>query len=119
MDGKAGGEMPLPSLGAANGSVRRLGDAGCVFPICHRSICPTSIYRYNLKTRKMETWSKLNVPIDSDEYTVEQVWYESKDKTRIPMFLFYKKGVVTRRRAADVVDGLRRIRRESIRPLLM
>jgi prolyl oligopeptidase len=33
------------------------------------------------------------VPLDSSAYTVEQVWYESKDKTRVPMFLFYKKGL--------------------------
>ena len=33
------------------------------------------------------------MPIDASAFEVKQVWYESKDKTRVPMFLFYKKGM--------------------------
>jgi prolyl oligopeptidase len=33
------------------------------------------------------------VPFDGSEFEIEQVWYESKDKTRVPMFLFHKKGL--------------------------
>ena len=52
---------------------------------------PRSIYRYDMKTRKLEVWAAPQLPLDSNAYTVEQVWYESKDKTRVPMFLFHKK----------------------------
>ncbi|MGB9405700.1 MAG: prolyl oligopeptidase family serine peptidase [Candidatus Acidiferrales bacterium] len=91
-DGKAGGEIPLPSLGAAAGVSGNWETPDVFFQFASFNI-PTSIYRYNLKTTKMETWSTLKVPVDSNAYAVEQVWYESKDKTRIPMFLFYKKGL--------------------------
>ena len=38
---------------------------------------------------------KSSVPIHSEDYVVTQVYYESKDRTRIPMFIFYKKGLRT------------------------
>ena len=38
-------------------------------------------------------WWRSNVPLDSDAFEVEQVWYPSKDGTEIPMFLVHKKGL--------------------------
>jgi prolyl oligopeptidase len=38
-------------------------------------------------------FARINVPVHSDQIEVKQVWYESKDKTKIPMFLVYKKGL--------------------------
>ena len=38
-------------------------------------------------------WAKMDVPLDADQMEVKQVWYESKDGTKIPMFLTYKKDV--------------------------
>jgi prolyl oligopeptidase len=37
-------------------------------------------------------WAKNSVPIKADDFQVEQVWYKSKDGTKVPMFLFSKKG---------------------------
>jgi prolyl oligopeptidase len=54
---------------------------------------PTGIFRYNAPSGKLTAWVTPKVPVDPSAYTVEQVWYESKDKTRVPMFLFYKKGL--------------------------
>jgi prolyl oligopeptidase len=54
---------------------------------------PTIIYRYHVATGKQEEWARLKVPVSSDQIEVKQVWYESKDKTRIPMFLVHKKGL--------------------------
>jgi prolyl oligopeptidase len=54
---------------------------------------PTIVYRYHVQTGKQEEWARANVPIKSDELEVKQVWYESKDKTKVPMFLVYKKGL--------------------------
>ena len=62
------------------------------FPFASFAVPPT-IYRYNLSGRTLDVWAKSNVPVNPDGFEVKQVWYESKDKTRIPMFLFYKKGV--------------------------
>ena len=54
---------------------------------------PATSYRYEISTGKQEVWAKNNAPIDPDQFEVKQVWYTSKDKTRVPMFLVYKKGL--------------------------
>ena len=54
---------------------------------------PTTIYRYEVASGKQEVFAQLKVPVQSDQIEVKQVWYESKDKTKIPMFLVYKKGL--------------------------
>src|SRR5207248_3024712 len=54
---------------------------------------PATIYRYDVAKYKSDEWARVKVPVDSGKFEVKQVWYESKDKTRIPMFLVYKKGV--------------------------
>jgi prolyl oligopeptidase len=54
---------------------------------------PATIYRYQVASGKQEVFARLNVPVQSDQIEVKQVWYESKDKTKIPMFLVYKKGL--------------------------
>jgi prolyl oligopeptidase len=92
-NGKFVGDVPLPSLGSVSGTTGRW-ENGQTFFNFESFNRPATILSYDMKTGKLDTWQKSSVPIDSDKYTVEQVWYESKDKTRVPMFLFYKKGLV-------------------------
>jgi prolyl oligopeptidase len=89
-DGKPAGEIAFPALGtvAENSGAWSLQNAFLDFQSFN---VPDSIYRYDMRTGKLEAWAAPKVPLDSSGYTVEQVWYESKDKTRVPMFLFYKK----------------------------
>ena len=55
---------------------------------------PRSIYRYDLETRDTKLWAKVDAPaIDPTAYEVQQEWYQSKDGTRVPMFLVHKKGL--------------------------
>jgi prolyl oligopeptidase len=54
---------------------------------------PRSIYRYDLETRDTKLWAKVDAPIDPSAYEVQQEWYQSKDGTRVPMFLVHKKGL--------------------------
>jgi len=55
---------------------------------------PRSIYRYDLETRDTKLWTKVDAPaIDPAGYEVQQEWYQSKDGTRVPMFLVHKKGL--------------------------
>ncbi|MBI3404728.1 MAG: S9 family peptidase [Acidobacteria bacterium] len=54
---------------------------------------PTTIYRYDVSSGAQEVFSKLEVPIQADQLEVKQVWFESKDKTKVPMFLVHKKGL--------------------------
>jgi len=90
-EGKPAGEVALPQLGTVtqvSGSWK--GDE--LFFAYSSFATPPTVYRYDLAHGSLETWTKPDVPIDPKEFEVEQVWYESKDKTRVPMFLFYKKG---------------------------
>ena len=92
-DGKAAADVPLAGIGAVAGSSGDWAEQN-VFVNFHSFNVPATIYIYDLKNGKMESWASPHVPFDGKGYTVEQVWYESKDKTRVPMFLFYKKGIV-------------------------
>lgn len=54
---------------------------------------PPTIYQYDVARRERTVFARQNAPVDSSQYTVEQVWFASKDGTRVPMFVFYKKGL--------------------------
>lgn len=91
-DGKFVREISFPTLGSVSGVSGRWdnNEAFYVFTSFH---VPTTIYRYDVKNGKEEVWSKLDVPVDTQMFDVKQVWYTSKDSTRVPMFLVYKKGI--------------------------
>ena len=54
---------------------------------------PPTSYRYEISNGKAEVWANNKAPIDPLQFEVKQVWYQSKDKTRIPMFVMCKKGL--------------------------
>jgi prolyl oligopeptidase len=54
---------------------------------------PATIYRYDVASGKQTVWFQSKVPIQTEQYEVKQVWYPSKDGTKIPMFLAYAKGL--------------------------
>jgi len=91
-DGKPAGEIAFPALGAVGGLGGNWTGPNVFIDFSSFNI-PDTIYKYNLTSGRLETWAASSVPIDSSVYAVEQVWYESKDKTRVPMFLLYKKGL--------------------------
>lgn len=52
---------------------------------------PNTIYRYDIATGETTVWEKVEVPLNSESMALEQVWYTSRDGTKIPMFLLHKK----------------------------
>lgn len=54
---------------------------------------PTSIFKYNLHTKLTSLYFKPNLDFKTDDYETEQVFYPSKDGTKIPMFITHKKGI--------------------------
>ena len=54
---------------------------------------PTTIYRYDLAAGKSSVFRQPKVDFDSDQYETKQVFYKSKDGTRVPMFITAKKGL--------------------------
>jgi prolyl oligopeptidase len=54
---------------------------------------PTTVYRYSVARNVRSVFWRQNVPFDGSAYEVRQVWFRSKDGTRVPMFLAYRKGL--------------------------
>jgi len=83
--------VPLPGLGTVEVSGR------WTSPEIHYgytsfNYAPT-VFAYNLKTKQSSVWAKSDAPLNPTEFQVEQVTYKSKDGTKVPMFLFSKKGL--------------------------
>jgi prolyl oligopeptidase len=91
-EGKPLRDIVFPSLGTVGSVYGRWNSSEAFFQFTSFHI-PTTIYRYEVADGKQEVWSRLNVPIRSEAIDVKQVWYESKDRTRIPMFLVHRKGL--------------------------
>lgn len=84
-------ELPLPAIGSVSGLSGRWSSAETFYSFTSFHI-PTTIYRYDIAAATQEIWAKLPVPIDSSKFEVKQVWYTSKDGTKVAMFLVYAKG---------------------------
>ena len=54
---------------------------------------PPTIYRYDMDTGKKSVWARIDVPVDSDGMVLNQVFYTSKDGTRVPMFVLHGKEI--------------------------
>ncbi|HEX4542987.1 MAG TPA: prolyl oligopeptidase family serine peptidase [Candidatus Acidoferrum sp.] len=91
-NGKVESSIVLPSLGSVGATSGRWESPELFFSFESFNFVP-AIYRYDVKQAKAEVWARNKVQLDSAAFEIEQVWYSSKDKTRIPMFLFHKKGV--------------------------
>ncbi|MEK6406598.1 MAG: prolyl oligopeptidase family serine peptidase [Acidobacteriota bacterium] len=90
--GKQVREIAFPTLGSSSGMIGDW-DRDEGFYTFSSFAQPTTIYRYSVASGKQEVFARINVPVQSEQIEVKQVWYESKDKTRVPMFLVYKKGL--------------------------
>ncbi len=92
-DGKTLGDVQLPAIGSIFGLGGKW-DRKEVFFAFHSFTVPDSIYQVDLATRGKSLWSKVSAPgIDPDNYEVKQLWFDSKDGTHVPMFVFHKKGL--------------------------
>lgn len=91
LEGKPLGEVKLPGVGSG-GVSGRYGDDEGTLEFSSYTV-PGSSYRYFASTGKSELWYRSPVPFDSDRYEADQVWYKSKDGTRVPMYLIHRKGM--------------------------
>ena len=91
-DGKFLGDLKLPGIGTATAPFGRWNDDESFFTFSSFTD-PSTTWRTSASTGKQDLWFRPNVPIRPEDFQVEQVWYESKDKTRIPMFLVHRKGL--------------------------
>ncbi len=92
LNGKQVGNITYPTLGAASTVYGRQESKEGFYNFQSFNIPPT-IYHYDVGSGKTEVFARPKVPFNSDEYEVKQVFYTSKDGTRVPMFISSKKGV--------------------------
>jgi len=101
LNGKPIQEIPLPAIGTigAVAGATSVGLGGrwdrneAFFDFVSFTVPPT-VYQVDLPSRRTEVWDKVSTPgIDPSAYEVKQLWYTSKDGTKIPMFVFHKKGL--------------------------
>jgi prolyl oligopeptidase len=85
-------EVQLPGIGTASGFGGKRTDTETFYTFSSFAT-PPSTYRYDLLTGKSTLLRQANVKFDPSRYEVKQVFYPSKDGTRVPMFLANKKGV--------------------------
>ena len=92
LTGKFVREVTLPGLGTAAGFAGRRADGETFYSFAGFTT-PTRIYRYDIAGGKSELYRSPKLLFDPSKYTTEQVFYASKDGTRVPMFLTYKTGL--------------------------
>ena len=90
--GKHERDITFPAIGTVSGVGGRWKGREAFFTFSSYHI-PTTIYSYQVKSGQQDVWARLPVPVDSDQFELKQVWYESKDKTKVPMFIVHKKGL--------------------------
>ena len=91
LDGKPAGTITYPALGSAS-PMRGRQESKDGFYSFESFNIPETIYHYDLSTGRTTVFAQSKVNFDSSLYEVKQVFYKSKDGTRIPMFLTMKKG---------------------------
>jgi prolyl oligopeptidase len=91
LDGTPRGALPLPGIGTAEVE----GDPRSpVAWLTYRSFdAPPTIYRVDLGDLKRTVWWRQDIPFDTSTVEVKQVWYPSKDGTRISMFVVHRNGL--------------------------
>jgi prolyl oligopeptidase len=92
LDGKPVREIELPALGTAGGFYGKREDKITFYSFTSFTYPPT-IYKYDIAGGKSEVFHKTEVKFNPEDYEVKQVFYSSKDGTRVPMFIVHKKGL--------------------------
>lgn len=92
LDGKIEREVKLPALGTAGGFNGKR-DERQVFYTFSSFAYPPSIYMYDIKSGKSTLFRAPEMQFDPNAYETKQVFYPSKDGTKVPMFIVHKKGI--------------------------
>jgi prolyl oligopeptidase len=90
--GKLEREVELPGIGSAGGFGGRITDKEVYYSYTSFTY-PTSIFKYDIASGKSTLYEKPKVDFDPEAYETKQVFYTSKDGTKVPMFIVYKKGI--------------------------
>jgi prolyl oligopeptidase len=90
LDGKLVGPVKLPGIGTAAGFGGKAGDPETFYTFSSFATPPT-VYRFNTATGEKSIFSQPKVAFNPDDFVTDQVFYTSKDGTRVPMFVVKRK----------------------------
>ena len=91
-DGALQSEVTLPGIGSAGGFGGKRTDTETFYSFTSFTT-PGRIYRYDFATGASTLWRQPKVDFNPDAYEVKQVFYASKDGTKVPMFITHRKGL--------------------------
>lgn len=91
LNGQLINEIKLPTLGSVGFSGEK--DDNEAFLVFSSFTFPSSIYRYDIEKNEYELYRAPKIEFVSEDYVTEQIFYTSKDGTKVPMFLVYKNGL--------------------------
>lgn len=92
LEGKFIKDIPLPTIGSIDYLTGKQ-DGNELFFNFSSYLIPNTIYRYDLKSKQTTEFKKVKIGLNEKLFTVKQVWYYSKDGTKIPMFVVHKKDI--------------------------
>ena len=92
LNGNKVSTVPLPGIGSAWGFSGKGNDPETFFAFSGFST-PTRIYKYNTMSGEAQVWREPKVDFDPEAFETKQVFYSSKDGTKVPMFIMHKKGL--------------------------
>ena len=90
--GKQVGEVKLPDIGTVSGFGGFKNDKEFFYTFTNFTT-PGTIYRYDIDLAKSERYRKSQLKFNTEDYETSQVFYPSKDGTKVPMFIVHKKGI--------------------------
>ena len=100
-------EIALPGVGTASGFGAKKEDRDVYFSFTNY-ITPSTIYKFDPKSGNSQIYKKPTVAFNGDNYESVQEFYNSKDGTRIPIIITYKKGTELNGKNPTILYGLRR-----------
>lgn len=92
LEGNFLNELKLPAIGSLNGMNGEKDENTAFFGFTSFTH-PSSVYKYDVNNNNYEIYKKSEVDFNPDIYETNQIFYESKDGTKVPMFIVNKKGI--------------------------
>ncbi len=104
LEGKLVRKVALPALGTTGGIAGQPDEDTGYFSFTSFTE-PSIIYKTSIKTGKVDEWARVKLPIDTSQFETQQVFYPSKDGTKISMFIMAKKGTPRDGTAPTILYG--------------
>ena len=84
--------LHLPTIGTMSGMSGKKDDNEAFYSFTSFTF-PSAVYKYNIESNTSEVYTRSEIDFDVDAYETKQVFYSSKDGTKVPMFIVHKKGL--------------------------